>query len=347
LIAQFNICAMPTSWYILAWQAGIMACIIVPEVASKSHIRVARGELLVKADGSVHGDEDAANKGRSAVPALRSPALSRVVVPHDGIIARDPAVRPSNETNRTLGLDGWQPCLKAVYEILMRAKQLESENTNQTHHAEIVLKDMKAASKEGKNVWTVLQKDHRSVLESIERFASSTEEDDLAPSSVLTSDCLNKLNGRTDSPEFSNSSDALEGDMVVADAKHGVLIDHTVIQNSVAHGASIAINKWPILQESHTALVEPLPQVQRKLCRMQWHITKTLSLAFSLWRLLWKMRVKGFALKSQAFTCKAMTRAAMQLWVYNKTLIRTFAACKKMAVTQWGQLSTSLGTIWA
>jgi len=73
----------------------------------------------------------------------------------------------------------------------------------------------------------------------IEDFASSTEVDDLDPSLVLTSDCLELINGLQDTPEFSNSSDVIEGDMKVSNSDQAELI-----QALSEQGARWTINKW-------------------------------------------------------------------------------------------------------
>jgi len=144
------------------------------------------------------------------------------------LTARDPAAGPPDgaelvpqdegdivfmEINETVAQEETKTtCMKVVLAILRRAKELDLANGrfNHTHTPELVMNDLKAALKAGKDPWKVHRDDHGAMATCIEDFASSTEVDDLDPSLVLTCHWLELINGLEDTPEFSNSSDIIE-----------------------------------------------------------------------------------------------------------------------------------------
>jgi len=213
------------------------------------------------------------------------------------LTARDPAAGPPDEAelviqdegdivfmeiNETVAQEETKTtCMKVVLAILRRARELDLANGrfNHTHTPELVMHDLKAALKAGKDPWKVLRDDHGAMVTCIEDFASSTEVDDLDPSLVLTSDCLELINGLQDTPEFSNSSDIIEGDMKVSNSDQAELI-----QALSEQGARWTINKWQTLEESHIASVNIPQAASEKQSRMLWHTTRTWSLAFVLYK---------------------------------------------------------------
>jgi len=213
------------------------------------------------------------------------------------LTARDPAAGPPGEAelvpqdegdivfmeiNETVAQEETKTtCMKVVLAILRRAKELDLANGrfNHTHTPELVMNDLKAALKAGKDPWKVLRDDHWAMATCIEDFASSTEVDDLDPSLVLTSHWLELINGLQDTPEFSNSSDVIEGDMKVSNSDQAELI-----QALSEQGARWTINKWQTLEESHIASVNIPQAASEKQSRMLWHTTRTWSLAFVLYK---------------------------------------------------------------
>lgn len=173
------------------------------------------------------------------------------------LIVRDPAAAPADhDDSELLAPHAWQmvfmelnataaqeeskhSCMTVVLEILMRASELDLADGRHQHKPVDVVKDLKAALAAGKDPWKVLQDDHPAMLTSIEEFAASTEADSLDSSMVLTSDCLNMINGRNDTAEFSNASNIVEGDMLAPNADEAKLI-----QAMAGQGARFSPNLW-------------------------------------------------------------------------------------------------------
>lgn len=114
-----------------------------------------------------------------------------------------------------------QQCLDTLTAILMKLETLDSHHAEDAKH---VIKNIDAAAVQDQDVWKILQRDHAVVLREIETFSSSIEVDTLDPKLILTADCLDLINGRTQFAEFSNSSTIIGGDMEVIRGRDQALI---------------------------------------------------------------------------------------------------------------------------
>jgi len=103
--------------------------------------------------------------------------------------------------------DQEQRCVDTIIAILEKYEAIVED-------AELLIEDIRAAPQNG-DVWKIIHQGHDHVIQAIEQFSASSEVDNLEPKLVLTADCLDLINGRAETPEFSNKSTIIEGDMEV------------------------------------------------------------------------------------------------------------------------------------